>query len=92
MDEFQDGEIRRRVVLIKPHASDELLSKNRAENRLMVTRPVRERSLEEIDKPANRSWRLFQLAFILLSIPSMANPEHGDRTDQFWICSFFGAR
>lgn len=28
----------------------------------------------------NRSWRPFQLAFILLSIPALANPAHKDRT------------
>jgi len=29
----------------------------------------------------NRSWRPFQLAFFLLSIPSLANPLHSDRTE-----------
>jgi hypothetical protein len=29
----------------------------------------------------NRSWRPFQLAFILLSIPALADPSHSDRTD-----------
>jgi hypothetical protein len=29
----------------------------------------------------NRSWRPFQLAFILLSIPALADPAHSDRTD-----------
>ena len=37
--------------------------------------------LEDIDVPRNRSWRPFQLAFVLLSIPSLADPKHGDRTD-----------
>jgi len=39
-------------------------------------------SLEEIDIAKNRSWRPFQLAFFLLSIPSLANPEHPDRTEK----------
>ena len=34
-----------------------------------------------IDIPANRSWRPFQLAFVLLSIPALADPKHADRTE-----------
>ncbi|QFP75030.1 DISARM system helicase DrmA [Deinococcus sp. AJ005] len=30
--------------------------------------------------PRNRSWRAFQLAFVLLSLPSLADPSHPDRT------------
>jgi hypothetical protein len=37
--------------------------------------------LEDIDVPKNRSWRPFQLAFVLLSIPALADPRHADRTD-----------
>ncbi|MCK6470898.1 MAG: DISARM system helicase DrmA [Planctomycetes bacterium] len=36
--------------------------------------------LAEFDIPKNRSWRPFQLAFILLSIPSLSDPLHKDRT------------
>ncbi len=32
------------------------------------------------DDPKNYSWRSFQLAFVLLSIPAMADPTHKDRT------------
>ena len=32
-----------------------------------------------VDIPANRSWRLFQLAFILLNLPSLSNPHHPER-------------
>lgn len=42
LETFQGGKIERRMVLVKPHASDELFEKNRVENRLVVTRPVRE--------------------------------------------------
>ncbi len=31
------------------------------------------------DNPDNRSWRLFQLAFVLLCIPSLSDPAHPER-------------
>lgn len=34
---------------------------------------------QAIDQPGNRSWRLFQLAFILLNLPGCADPNHPDR-------------
>ena len=34
-----------------------------------------------LDIPKNRSWRPFQLAFVLLSIPGLADPKHRDRTE-----------
>lgn len=37
----------------------------------------------ELDIPKNRSWRPFQLAFVLLSIPPLADPMHKDRTEPF---------
>jgi ribosomal protein L24E len=37
-------------------------------------------TLEELDIRENRSWRPFQLAFVLLSVPPLANPKHEDRT------------
>ena len=36
--------------------------------------------LAEIDKPENRSWRPFQLAFILLNLPAMTDPTHPERS------------
>lgn len=36
--------------------------------------------LTSLNVRKNRSWRPFQLAFMLLSIPALAEPEHKDRT------------
>ncbi len=38
-------------------------------------------TLEEFDTPDNRSWRLFQLGFILLTLPSLGRLDHPDRGD-----------
>jgi hypothetical protein len=39
-------------------------------------------TVENLNKdPKNYSWRSFQLAFLLLSIPAIADPEHQDRTE-----------
>lgn len=40
----------------------------------------RDVTVEGCERPENRSWRPFQLAFLLLSIPSLADPTHPDRT------------
>ena len=37
-------------------------------------------TLDDIDIRRNRSWRPFQLAFLLLSMPSLTDPRHSDRT------------
>ena len=37
--------------------------------------------ISNIDIPSNRSWRPFQLAFVLLSIPALSDPLHKDRTE-----------
>jgi hypothetical protein len=36
-------------------------------------------TLEELDQPANRSWRPFQLAFVLLNLPGVTQLDHPDR-------------
>jgi ribosomal protein L24E len=36
-------------------------------------------TVDQFDKPEKRTWRPFQLAFLLLSIPSLANLSHPDR-------------
>lgn len=73
-------------------ASDEkALKAFRFANQAMATQRVRSifalkrRRKEDVEFDSlntrrNRSWRPFQLAFILLSIPALANPKHKDRT------------
>jgi len=46
----------------------------------METRRGSGKELKDLNIPKNHSWRPFQLAFILLSIPSLANPKHKDRS------------
>jgi hypothetical protein len=36
-------------------------------------------TLADLDIPKNRSWRPFQLAFLLLNLPSLADPQHKER-------------
>lgn len=46
-------------------------------NELPVGSPV-----DSLDVPALRSWRLFQLAFILLNLPSLTKLDHPDRSHE----------
>lgn len=45
----------------------------------LEVRRGRDVTVEGFDLPKNRSWRPFQLAFLLLSIPALADPTHPDR-------------
>jgi len=44
-------------------------------------RPVDTIAQEIAAEPKNRSWYPFQLAFVLLNLPSLADPKHKDRRD-----------
>ncbi len=37
--------------------------------------------LSEVDVVGNRSWRPFQLAFVLLNLPSLTDPTHAERSE-----------
>jgi hypothetical protein len=45
-------------------------------------RAGREAALEDLDASVNRSWRPFQLAFILLNLPGVTRLDHPDRNNQ----------
>jgi hypothetical protein len=54
--------------------------------RTIYTREVRQKGevkvkAEDYETPKNRSWRPFQLAFLLLNIPALVDPAHPDRVD-----------
>ena len=47
----------------------------RRDDRLRLTEAV-----ARADQPENRSWRPFQLAFVLLNLPALADPRHPERS------------
>jgi hypothetical protein len=36
-------------------------------------------AIKVVDIPKNRSWRVFQIAFLLLNLPALTDPKHADR-------------
>ena len=38
------------------------------------------KALKAVDDPRRRSWRPFQIAFVLLNLPALADPTHPERT------------
>ena len=72
--------------------NEKALAAFRFANRAMATQRVRSQyalamrrgedvTIDKFDVLKNRSWRPFQLAFLLLSIPSLADPNHPDRVE-----------
>jgi hypothetical protein len=71
-----------------PQAAEAFRFANRAmwQQRIhsLYTLSVRQKKnemLEEIDTPENRTWYLFQLAFVLINLPGMVDPTHPERSD-----------
>ena len=61
--------------------ANSVMAKQRIHSMLALDRRRgRKVKIENLDKRENRSWRPFQLAFVLLSLPSLADPTHVDRT------------
>ncbi|MFE5829940.1 DISARM system helicase DrmA [Streptomyces sp. NPDC056508] len=52
-----------------------------AQNRRRTPSLSLQEAVEAADRPENRSWRPFQLAFLLLNLPSLADPGHPERAD-----------
>ena len=42
--------------------------------------PHIDQALAEVDVPKNRSWRPFQVAFLLLNMPALTDPRHPERS------------
>jgi hypothetical protein len=90
MDRCQEIHARLQQGIDTLKNDEKALAAFRFANRAMATQRVRSQyalamrrgedvTLDKFDVLKNRSWRPFQLAFLLLSIPSLADPSHPDR-------------
>jgi hypothetical protein len=77
-----------KVLFADPKALEAFRFANRAMARqrargiyALKRRRGEELTFDSVDVRKNRSWRPFQLAFLLLSLPSLADPKHPDRTN-----------
>ncbi len=79
---FRAERARQRIVRgVERLATDpELLEVFRLANRAMAE-SARKRSPERYERGAVPSWRLFQLAFMLLNLDGLADPAHPDRKE-----------
>ncbi len=61
--------------------TNRVMAKQRIHSMYSLARRRREKvEVKDFDVPGNRSWRPFQLAFVLLCLPCLADPAHADRT------------
>ncbi|MBU0791629.1 MAG: helicase, partial [Gammaproteobacteria bacterium] len=92
MDRCQEIYTRLQQGIDTLKADEKVLAAFRFANRAMAIQRVRSQyalamrrgedvTVEKFDVLKNRSWRPFQLAFLLLSIPSLADPGHPDRVE-----------
>ena len=90
MDRCQEIHTRLQQGIDTLKSDEKALAAFRFANRAMATQRVRSQyaleirrgkdvTVDQFDVLKNRSWRPFQLAFLLLSIPSLADPTHPDR-------------
>lgn len=91
MDRCSEILIRLREGISVIESDANALQAFRFANRSMATQRIRsiyalkrrrkeESSIDTLNVRRNRSWRPFQLAFVLLSIPALVDPKHKDRT------------
>jgi hypothetical protein len=82
--------LREGIAMLQDEADETPLDAFRFANRAMALQRVRsilalrrrrgeKVEFADVDIARNRSWRPFQLAFVLLSIPALSNPKHADR-------------
>jgi hypothetical protein len=92
MDRCQEIHTRLQQGIDTLKGNEKALAAFRFANRAMATQRVRSQyalavrrgddvTIDKFDLLKNRSWRPFQLAFLLLSIPSLADPSHPDRVE-----------
>ncbi|MBU9359841.1 DISARM system helicase DrmA [Burkholderia multivorans] len=90
MDRCQEIHTRLQQGIDTLKGDEKALAAFRFANRAMATQRVRSQyaleirrgkdvTVDQFDVLKNRSWRPFQLAFLLLSIPSLTDPTHTDR-------------
>jgi len=90
MDRCQEIHTRLQQGIDTLKSDEKALAAFRFANRAMATQRVRSQyaleirrgkdvTVDQFDVLKNRSWRPFQLAFLLLSIPSLTDPTHPDR-------------
>ncbi|SDO98686.1 Helicase conserved C-terminal domain-containing protein [Lutimaribacter pacificus] len=79
------------IKVLEDSSDDKPLEAFRFANRAMARQRIHsiyalerrrgsKKDVEDFNIRKNRSWRPFQLAFVLLSLPSLADPLHSDRT------------
>ncbi|MEW8021921.1 MAG: hypothetical protein AB2811_14675 [Candidatus Sedimenticola endophacoides] len=97
MDRCQEIQSRLQQGIDTLKSDEHALAAFRFANRAMAIQRVRSQyaleirrgkdvTLDQFDVLKNRSWRPFQLAFLLLSIPSLVDPMHPDRVQPVEAC------
>jgi Helicase conserved C-terminal domain len=86
-----EARLREGIAVLADAENEQALDAFRFMNRAMARQRIHsvyalacrrgdKKALSEFDVRKNRSWRPFQLAFILLSLPALTDPLHKDRT------------